>query len=178
MALTAKMIGRDRVMKMFNLVEPNIATALAGMQMKVARDLADKIKTYAPVESGDYRDSIHADRLANRPDAKIVGNFNKTTDPNATGVFAAWYWHMIEFGTKAHIIKAKNAPMLAFDGRDGRVKYVRQVSHPGTNAQAHIFPIYRSEKKNMRRRMARVVNRALKKAIENQQTTKADGEIA
>lgn len=178
MALKARLIGREQAVKMLNLVAPNIGAALAGMQMKVARDLADTIKKYAPVRDGAYRDSIHADRLANRPDAKLVGNFNKTTDPNATGVFAAWYWHFLEFGTRPHTIKAKNAPFMVFEGREGTLKYMRVVNHPGSPPQPHIFPIYRAEKKNIRRRLARVVNRAVKKAIDNQKATSADGEVS
>lgn len=161
---------------MLALVPGNIEASLAGMQMKIARDLAEKIRTYAPVRNGAYRDSIHADRLANRPDAKLFGGISTTTDPNATGVFAAWYWHFLEFGTRAHGIKAKNAPYMVFVGREGTLKYMREVSHPGSPPQPHIFPIYRAEKKNIRRRMARVVNRALKKAKDNQKATPMDGE--
>jgi len=177
MALKVRIRNREKLMKAFNLLEPNIVTSLAGMQMKVARDLADTIKTYAPVQSGTYRDSIHADRLADRPDASLKG-ITKTTDPNATGVFAAWYWRFLEFGTRAHTIRAKNAPLLVFRGREGNLKYMREVSHPGSPAQPHIFPVYRAERKNMRRRLARVVNRAVKKAVDNQKTTKTDGEAA
>lgn len=180
MALKATMIGRNEAMKMLDRISPAITVSLGGMQLKVARDLAEKIRNVAPVRTGKYRDSINAARLSDRPGAAPFGKgeFNKTTDPNATGVFAAWYWYMIEFGTPPHTIRAKNAPRLVFEGREGVLKYMREVSHPGTTRYAHIFPIYRSEKKNMKRRMARAVNVALKKAIANQPVTQKDGEAA
>lgn len=174
MAITAKVVRRERVAKMFDLLDPNINAALAGMTVKVTEDLVQKFKSYAPVKSGDYRNSIHADKMANRPDAKPVGQ-SRSTDPNAMGVFGAWYWHFIEFGTRPHPIKARTAPFMVFEGRDGTLKYMREVQHPGSPPQPHIFPVYRSERKNMKRRLARVVNRAVKKAIDNQQATPNDG---
>ena len=187
MALKAKLVGREKVHRTLNLVQPNIAASLAGMQMKVAVELAEKIKSYAPVGDDDrkrgrppgtYRNSIHADRLADRPDAQFKGKFQRSKDPNATGVFAEWLWRFLEFGTRPHTIKAKNAARLVFRGSDGQLRYAREVNHPGAPAQPHIFPVYRSERKNMRRRMARVVNRALKKAANNQRATPADGKVA
>ena len=189
MALKAKLVGREKVHRTLNLVQPNIAASLAGMQMKVAIELADKIKAVAPVGDedrkrgrppGTYRSSIHADRLADRPDAKFRGRFQRSKDPNATGVFAEWIWRFLEFGTRPHPIPkpGKEGKIMAFQGADGQTKFARRVQHPGSPAHAHIFPVYRAERKNMRRRMARVVNRALKKAANNQRATPADGKVA
>ncbi|MDW5313354.1 HK97-gp10 family putative phage morphogenesis protein [Rhizobium sp. PL01] len=163
MALKAKFIGRDQLLRRMDAISPAIQRNLADMQMKVAQEVAEKIRAYAPVDRGDYRRSIHADRLSNRPDANLRG-IEKTTDPNATGVFAAWYWHFIEFGTRAHTITAKSAPMLVYDS-GGQMRAARSVNHPGTAPQPHIFPAYRMMKKNIKRRLARVVNASVKKAM-------------
>jgi len=177
MAVKAKFIGRNDLLQRMALIEPNVVTSIAGMQMKVARELAEKIKTRAPVgdvdskrgrSPGKYRDSIHAARLADRPNAKLVGGIRKTSDPNATGVFAEWIWHFIEFGTQPHVIRPKNAPRLVFRGRDGQLRSAAEVSHPGSPAQPHIFPTYRAERKNMERRMSRAMKVAIQKALKNQ----------
>ncbi|MDX0230246.1 HK97 gp10 family phage protein [Sinorhizobium meliloti] len=179
MALKAKIIGRNELLRQMALIEPNIVNSIAGMQMKVARELAQKIQTRAPVGSaadrgrppGYYRDSIHADRLADRPDAKLKG-LQRTTDPNATGIFALWIWHFLEFGTQPHTIRARNAPRLVFTGRDGERVSAVEVSHPGTPAQPHIFPTYRAERTNIARRVSRAMRSALKKALANQSVSK------
>ena len=143
MAIKVKFVNRDEVMKMLDAIAPNAQAEVGKMQIKVAKDLAVKIKPHAPVGRpefrrrgripGTYRDSINAARLADKKDVKLVG-LRSTTDPNATGVFAEWIWHFIEFGT----INARRQP--------------------------HIFPVYRRERKNMKRRLSRALRTAIRKA--------------
>lgn len=172
-------LNRKDVLEKLAMVDPNIEVAIAGMQMKVARDLAEKIKKHAPVgrpenrrpgrTPGTYRDSIHAARLADHPGKKLFagsGNIQMTKDPNATGIFAEWIWHFLEFGTNPHAIRARSAPLLIFRGSDGQLRAAAEVSHPGSPRQPHIFPVYRAEKKNMRRRIARAMRTAIKRAME------------
>lgn len=178
MGIRAKWIGRERAQKALDLIDPNINAVAYGMLFKAGKELAEQIKKYAPVEQGDYRDSIHADRMENRPDAITAREARQGKNPNNVGIFAAWYWRWLEFGARPHKIKAKNVQYMTFEGRDGRMKYAREVNHPGAPPQPHIFPVYRSERKNMRRKLSRAVARAIKKAIANQQATPADGESA
>lgn len=49
----------------------------------------------------------------------------------------AWYAHMIEFGTKAHQIKARGKGVLAFDGR-----FVKSAQHPGAKAKPFMRPAF------------------------------------
>jgi HK97 gp10 family phage protein len=58
----------------------------------------------------------------------------KTKDPNATGIFADFRWRWLEFGT------------------------VRMPARP------HIFPTYRAYRKELRRKMANAVNKAVRRA--------------
>jgi hypothetical protein len=149
--LTAKWNGRESLMAAMRQIAPEAEVQIAGMQMKVANDLAKKIKTYAPVgldkwrkkgrKAGTYRDAIEGARLADRPGQRGFGKSNKpdtrqaTKDPNATGVFGEFIWHFLEFGTQ------------------------KTARHP------HIFPVYRAEKKNIKRRVNRSITVAVRKAM-------------
>jgi len=138
MAIKAKILGREKVMRLLNQVVPEAEKELAKAQMEGAQQLANKIKPRAPgPRTGAYQASIQAARLTDRPKERAVGggaaNAN-TKDPNATGVFADYIWRFLEFGT------------------------VKMAKRP------HIFPTYRQEKPKIRRKMAAAVRKAVKKA--------------
>jgi len=181
MPVKAMFIGRDEVMRTYALVAPNAIVALAGTQMKIAQELAERIRARAPVDrrggGGRYRQSIHAARLSESRAAgsKPLGRTQQTKDPNATAVFGSFIWRFIEFGTSPHIIKAKKSPVLAFEGQDGTKMFATQVNHPGSNRQPHIFPTYRAQQKTIKRRLSRTMRNAVKKAIEQQQANEGDG---
>ena len=65
------------------------------------------------------------------------------------------YAPMVEFGTKAHIIRPKSKKALYWKGASRPVK---QVSHPGSKAKPYLIPAFEDEKDNF-------IN-DLKKAIE------------
>ena len=137
MAIKAKILGREKVMRLLNQVVPEAEKELAKAQMEGAQQLANKIKPRAPgPRTGAYQASIQAARLADRPKERAVGgsaaNAN-TKDPNATGVFADYIWRFLEFGT------------------------VKMAKRP------HIFPTYRQEKPKIRRKMAAAVRKAVKR---------------
>jgi len=81
-------------------------------------------------------------KLADSIEADLVSNrpgqkpvgISETKDPNAQGIYAVWYWRFVEFGTR------------------------RSRAFPA------IFPTYRQMRKNIRRRVATAINRAIKKA--------------
>jgi len=138
MAIKAKMLGRDKTMKLLNGIVPEAEKELAKAQIEAAQSVANKIKPRAPgPRTGAYQASIQAARLADRPKERAVGggaSNSNTTDPNATGVFADYIWRFLEFGT------------------------VKMAKRP------HIFPTYRQEKPKIRRKMAAAVRKAVKKA--------------
>ena len=164
MKVKSKLLGREKLMRLLNEVVPDAEKELAKAQMEGAQSLAAKIRTRAP-GSGRYRGSIEADKLANRPKERALGNglSNETKDPNATGVFADWRWRLIEFGTQAHVIEPKTGEYLVIRGADGRVTYTKQVNHPGAVKQPHIFPTYRQERPKIRSKMAAAVRKAVRK---------------
>lgn len=166
MAIKAKMLGRDSIMRKLRQVVPEAEAQLAVTQMEVAQEAASKIAARAPVgDTGTYKASIEGARLTDRPGTGRVLGGRATKDPNATGVFAAWNWRFLEFGTGAHTIRAKNAPALRFRGRNGGLVTKEGVNHPGTSAQPHIFPTWRAYQKTARRKMANAVNKAVRKVM-------------
>ncbi len=86
-------------MRKLNRMLPDAERELAAAQMEVAQEAASRIAARAPVgATGDYKESIEADRIANRPYQEFTG-IRKTKDKNATGVFAKFTWRWLEFGT-------------------------------------------------------------------------------
>ncbi|MFN3549619.1 MAG: HK97-gp10 family putative phage morphogenesis protein [Mesorhizobium sp.] len=137
MRLTAKIEGRDAVLRRLRQLVPDAERELAKAQIEVADELANRIKPRAPgPRTGEYQASIQGDRLANRPGKRAIvkGLKGQTKDPNATGVFADFIWRFLEFGT------------------------VKMAARP------HIFPTYRAYRKKLRRRMAGAVNKAVRRA--------------
>ncbi len=166
MAFKAKMLGREATMRKLRRIVPEAEAELAVAQLDVAREAAGKIAARAPVgATGAYKASIEGGRLADRPAQERALGGQPTKDKNATGVFAAWFWRFLEFGTSAHTIRAKNAPALRFRGLGGELVSKQSVKHPGTAAQPHIFPTWRAYRKTARRKMANAVNKAVRKAM-------------
>lgn len=161
-------------MRRLSQLVPEAEKQLAEAQLEAGQDLASRIQARAPVGvSGEYKSSIHAERLADSASTRRVGGkvkdtttgkaIIKTKDKNAVGVFAEFIWRFLEFGTRAHTIKAKSGPLLVFKGKDGQTVAVPSVQHPGMARQPHVFPTYRAEKKRIRRKMAAAVNKAVRK---------------
>lgn len=164
MALKAKFEGRDAVMARLRKLVPDAENEAAKAQEAAAKELAEAIRARAPHVSGNYAASIEAGKLAGRNDGRKPIGIQATKDPNAWGIFADFVWRFLEFGTKAHTIKAKRGGLLAVRGANGRVSFVEKVEHPGTRAQPHIFPTYRAYRKRIRRRVATAINKAVRRA--------------
>lgn len=91
----------------------------------------DEVKQNIPVDSGDLRRSV---RVSTRSKGGTVYASVKI------GNKKAWYAHLVEFGTRAHKIKPKNAQALAFGGA-----IVREVDHPGSRAKPFARPAFYSK---------------------------------
>ena len=53
------------------------------------------------------------------------------------------YAPMVEFGTKAHIIRPKNKKALYWKGA---TRPIKQVNHPGSKAKPYLIPAFEDEK--------------------------------
>ena len=64
------------------------------------------------------------------------------------------YAPMVEYGTKAHIIKAKNKKALYWKGASHPVKSVR---HPGSKAKPYLIPAFEKEKDTFIKNLKEVI---------------------
>jgi hypothetical protein len=147
MAFTVKWENRESVMKRLNAIAPIVQVEMAKAQLDIAETLAEKMRKRAPVglskwrkpgrRPGRYRRSING-RVLDADDkgkaAVPVGMNSGTTDPYATGIYAEFIWHWIEFGVR------------------------------GSPARPHIFPTYRAERKYFKRKLQAVLRKGLRKA--------------
>ena len=64
------------------------------------------------------------------------------------------YAPMVEFGTRPHIIRAKNKKALYWKGASHPVK---QVSHPGSKAKPYLIPAFEKEKDQFLEKLKEVI---------------------
>ena len=93
---------------------------------RTARKVVAQAKLNAPVDTGNMRAQIAADPIV------ISGTRMKQTI--RVGGNAAEYSIYVHEGTRPHVIRPRNAKVLAFNGSEGRV-FTREVHHPGTHAR-------------------------------------------
>lgn len=98
--------------------------------------IANEARRLCPVEkvvgggkrNGTLRASIRVKSVQGALGQKFVGGIT-------AGRGKAFYAHFVEFGTAAHVIKAKNDGWLSIGGN-----LVKQVSHPGAKRQPFMRP--------------------------------------
>jgi HK97 gp10 family phage protein len=88
-------------------------------------------KTNAPKRTGQLANSVQAE--------PPTGQFTAGSLSASVGAGAP-YSAFVEFGTKPHIIRAKNKKVLRFPGAGGGFRFATQVHHPGTKAQPYLQP--------------------------------------
>lgn len=116
------------------------AKARAALQVAVteaAHDFVGRAQAATPVDTGTLRASIHVTGIASSA-ASVTARI-------ATGAEANEYAIPIHEGTGPHVIRARNAKALAFDGH-----FAKSVQHPGTKPYlymskplAEMAPVYR-----------------------------------
>lgn len=94
------------------------------------KEMQAAAKANVPVKSGALRDSIKV-RVRNKKDRwRLKGSV-------VAGNKTAYYAHMVEFGTAAHLIKPKNRKSLFFAG------VMRElVEHPGATPKPFMRPAF------------------------------------
>ena len=65
------------------------------------------------------------------------------------------YAPMVEFGTRPHIIRAKNKKALYWKGASRPVK---QVNHPGSKAKPYLIPAFNQEKDQFLEKLKEVIS--------------------
>jgi HK97 gp10 family phage protein len=106
------------------LLQQNILDKATAAGARIARDAA---KSNAPVRTGEMLRSIRMvkNRKSKEATSYLVGVFKK-----------GWYGRLVESGTKAHTIKAKNAKVLT----DGKSFFGKEVKIPMVRARPWLSP--------------------------------------
>lgn len=108
-----------------------------------------EVQARIPVASGQLRASA---RITSRAQGASVSASVKV------GNIVAWYAHLVEFGTRPHVIRAAPGRAMRFGGVT-----TREVHHPGTRARpfmrpaadAGFSPAIRAYTKKLRERLTR-----------------------
>lgn len=104
----------------------NMAARVSQAVRKSAFDIEARAKSMAPVgETGNLKGSITTDIADDGLSAEVTAN--------------ADYAAHVEYGTRPHVIRPKNASMLAFK-IGGVTVFAKEVNHPGTAAQPFMTP--------------------------------------
>lgn len=96
--------------------------------------IRDEAKRLCPKNEGTLAKSIRATRKKGTKQGEIVYLIKPGRGKKAN----AWYAHLIEFGTAAHIIRAKKKKVLAANG----TVYGKVVRHPGTHPRPFLRPAF------------------------------------
>ncbi|GIU71504.1 MAG: hypothetical protein KatS3mg003_0983 [Candidatus Nitrosocaldaceae archaeon] len=110
--------------KIPDLVRSNVK-ALRSSIKELSRQLLNEIKNRAPVDTGMLRSSFRA---------SIIDESNKIKAKIESSVP---YALMLEYGTNAHIITAKQSKALHFIADNNEV-FVKSVMHPGIKGRFYI----------------------------------------
>lgn len=90
----------------------------------VALAMVEEQKRLAPVKTGNLRRSINVGRISAR---------------SAESIARANYAAYVEYGTRPHEIRPRNARVLSWK-KGGQRIFARRVQHPGTRAQPFMIP--------------------------------------
>lgn len=114
-----------------------------------ANEIVELQRRLVPIDSGALHDSIdwhYGDAKRIKYSQGRGGDHELSVRISAGNTFVR-YAHLVEFGTKAHIVGGK------FKG----------ARHPGTKAQPFFYPGFRLGKKRAKSRIVRATNRAVKR---------------
>lgn len=164
MAIKTKTIGREALQRRLDELVPEAAAAAAQAKLEVAQEAASRIAARAPVRTGDYKGSIRGGRQADNPGILPVGG-KKSTDPDATAVYADFIWRFLEFGTAPHNVAkggGNNAGKIALiTGRPSKLG-VKPIAHPGSRAFPHVFYTWKAMRKAAKSKISRAISKAVK----------------
>lgn len=139
----------------------------AGKEMEKAADtVVAMMRSLVPEQDGTLRSSIGW-VWGRAPKGAFAITSVKVSDTTLTiyaGDAEAFYARWVEFGTKAHTIKAKK-PGGTMHGNKGRWKgkhFGSVVNHPGARKQPFFFPSWRSNKRPTVRAMRSAIRKAIK----------------
>ena len=161
--IKSSVLGREALTKRLNDLVPEAEKQAQKAKLEVSVEAARLMAGRAPVDTGEYRNSIVGGYQRDHPGTALAG-VTPSKDKDATGIFAPFFWRFLEFGTRAHLIKSKGGEPLAFQV-NGADEFASVVNHPATPAQPHIFPTWRAYRPKAKRKIAEAVNKAVRAAM-------------
>lgn len=120
MAMTVTVLS-NRLPKIAATMQNRVSQAVR----KSAFDIQARAQAMAPVDTGNLKGSISTEIAGDGLSAEVTAN--------------ADYAAHVEYGTAPHVIRPRNASMLAFKV-GGVTVFAKEVNHPGTAAQPFMTP--------------------------------------
>lgn len=135
MATTVRISGLDDLARALEELPAKMeANILRGAIRTAAQKIEAAAQAHVPVQSGQLKDSLRVsagiDRKTGRVTARVRAGGGKTKRSKG-----AFYAHMVEFGTAAHLIKPRKRKSLVVAGLLREV-----VNHPGAAARPFMRP--------------------------------------
>lgn len=133
MALKATFGGRNRVRRVLARIPEEFRAEIGRSIERTARRIVDDARARAPEDTGTLKNSIDY-RVAKNGLTATLGIRRKKARRDA------FYAHMVEFGTRGHAVKVKNARILR-DGKTGKV-FGAAVQIPAIAARPFLTPAF------------------------------------
>jgi hypothetical protein len=152
-----------RVLKNLNRFSEKVKEGIAYEVVKHSSNIATNAQRRCPYNHGILRASIRVKYptgktgpYANAKGPRLIGVVDKMTALVGTGIK---YAAPVEFGSRPHIIRAKNVKYLHFKIK-GKSIFTKVVHHPGTRPQPFLEPAARMEVQPFIQGLIRVIKAA------------------
>ena len=126
--------------KLYEKNEALVRQTVKNSAFNIQKNAKSNLTKNKSVDTGHLRRGITTD----------VGNMEVTVHTSNIK-----YAPGVEYGTKAHIIKAKNKKVLYWKGAKHPVK---KVNHPGSKAKPYLIPAFNQEKDQFLEKLKEVIS--------------------
>lgn len=147
----AKVEGLQKLKAKINALPKVVREQIKKDLIESAEDLTRLQKRLAPTKTGKLRDSITFTQDPSKV-PKFAALKSGAREPNEISVLvtagdsSVRYAHLVEFGTKPHIVGGR------FAG----------AQHPGTPPRPFFYPPFRAKKKSIKSKISRGITKAVK----------------
>lgn len=149
--MATKVKGLDRLNRKLKEFPEQVREEIRLAMETSANEIVAMMKSIAPVDSGELRDSIGWTWGARPRYSQAIGSVQSREGNMAITIYAGnsrvRYAHIVEFGSAPHI----NGGLFAGS------------QHPGTPAKPFFYVSYRALRKRARGRVTRAVNKAARR---------------
>lgn len=129
--LSMKLEGVDEAAKRLDSADRKIRKRVVRKAVRAgAAPYVKAVKRDAPVDTRELKKSLTQKVKSYRSGATIVSVVGARNRRSPSGRNPAKYLHLVEGGTRPHVIRTRTAAALSL----GRNAFVKEVRHPGTKA--------------------------------------------